>query len=53
MGLTQVAELLGVSRRTVERLVADGKLRAVKIGSRIRVEPRALREYLDQSEVAV
>jgi excisionase family DNA binding protein len=53
LDLTEVADWLKVSRRTIERLVASGKLRAVKVGSRIRVEPRALREYLDRAEVSV
>jgi excisionase family DNA binding protein len=47
LGLTEVAELLGVSRKMVERLVTACTLRSVKIGSAIRVEPRALGQYID------
>jgi excisionase family DNA binding protein len=48
--LTEVAELLQVSRRTIERLVASGKLRSVRIGANIRVEPLAIRDYLDRGQ---
>lgn len=34
MSIMEVYELLGVCRRTVERLIADGKLAKTKIGSR-------------------
>jgi excisionase family DNA binding protein len=51
LGLTETSELLQVSRRTVERLVAAGELRAVRIGAAIRVEPKDLRAYLDRQGV--
>jgi excisionase family DNA binding protein len=52
LDLTEVADWLKVSRRTIERLIASGELKAIKIGARIRVEPRSLSEFLDRAEVA-
>jgi excisionase family DNA binding protein len=45
--LDQVAELLDVNRRTVERLIAAGELVAVRIGSRVKIDPADLRRYID------
>jgi len=44
--LDQVAEHLQVSRRTVERLVAAGRIRIVRVGRLIRVSERELEAYL-------
>ena len=44
--LDQVADRLQVSRRTVERLVAAGRIRIVRIGRAIRVTERELEAYV-------
>lgn len=44
--LTEVAERLRVSRRTVEREIAKGYLRTVGIGSRRLVSLRELEAYV-------
>ncbi len=44
----QVAETLQVQRRTIYVWVRDGKLRAVRAGNRVRIEPQALKEFLEQ-----
>ena len=44
--LNQVAAHLQVSRRTVERLVAAGRIRVVHIGRAIRVSDRELEAYV-------
>jgi excisionase family DNA binding protein len=48
--LDQVAELLGVSRRTAERLVASRELASVRLGSRVRIDPRDLRAFIDRQK---
>jgi excisionase family DNA binding protein len=46
--LDEAAELIGVSRRTVNRLKADGELKTITIGPFVvRVDPRDLRAFLD------
>ena len=40
----EVAAVLGISRRSVARRIADGSLRAVKIGGAVRVPEGALEE---------
>ena len=42
----QVADLLGVSSRTVRRLVYSGKLSSVKIGKLLRISPEDLAAYI-------
>ena len=44
--LDQVAEQLQVSRRTVNRLVAAGRIRVIRIGRQPRVTERELDAYL-------
>ncbi|HYO17938.1 MAG TPA: helix-turn-helix domain-containing protein [Dermatophilaceae bacterium] len=44
--LTEVAAHLRCTRRTVERQIAGGQLRVVKIGRAVRVERTELDRYL-------
>jgi excisionase family DNA binding protein len=46
----QAAEVLGVSARTVRRLVRTGELPAAKIGGARRIRPEAVRDYILESE---
>lgn len=49
--LNETAELLGVSRSYVNKLVRDGKLRVARIGQRtVRVTDVALRDFLQAHE---
>ena len=43
--LKTVAELLGCSKRTVYRLIADAELRAFKVRGSLRVPEESLEEY--------
>jgi excisionase family DNA binding protein len=50
--LSEVADILGVSTRTIQRMVADGRLPAVHLGQRItRVTHQALTGLLDNRQV--
>lgn len=44
--IKEAAKYLGVSKRTVERELAQGRLKAVKFGSRVVVPRWALEERL-------
>ena len=49
--LNEAAELLGVSRSYLGKLVRDGKLRVARIGQRtVRVTDRAIRDFLQEHE---
>lgn len=50
--LDQVAEILHVSRRTVERLVASGQLRVKHVGRRPIVTDRELEAYIAAADRA-
>jgi len=49
--LREAARSLGVSVRTVQRLIADGRLPASRIGRTVVVEARALVELLAQTRI--
>jgi excisionase family DNA binding protein len=44
--LDEAAARLRVSRRTVQRLIAEGRIRPVRIRRRVLVTPRELEAYL-------
>lgn len=46
LSVAEVAEALGVSRRTVYDMVADGRLRALNLGRRVVIPRVALEELL-------
>lgn len=48
--LDDAAAQLAVSTRTVRRLVRSGKLRSIRVGQQIRIEPAALELYLVQHQ---
>ena len=47
--LEQVIEFLGVSERTVRRAVADGRLKAIKLGGALRFRPSDVSGFIQQS----
>lgn len=47
----QVADLMGVSWRTVNRLVASGKLKAVRVGRLLRFEPAEIERFKSKAAV--
>ena len=51
--LLEVAELLGVSRRTVSDFIRDRSLPVIRLGHQnIRVDPRRLDEWLEAQSAA-
>jgi len=46
----QVAELLGVTDRTVWELVRKGELKKVQVGRSVRVDPVDLRQFIEDSK---
>lgn len=46
--LEEIAEIIGVTKRTMYTYVKDGKLKAVKIGKNWRVSYENLKEFLDK-----
>ena len=49
--LAQTADELGVVERTVRRLIADKKMRAVKVGRVIRVRRADLDDYIVRNQM--
>ena len=46
----EVAEVLGVTDRTVWELVRKGELRNVRVGRSVRVDPADLRKFIEDSK---
>ncbi len=46
----QAAERLGISERSVEREIREGRLRSLRIGKARRVDPRDLERYIEQQK---
>ncbi len=49
----QIADALGINRRTVERLIRTGALEAVRVGGQYRISQGALDRMLKRSRVIV
>ena len=46
--IAELAQLLGIGRTTVYRLVNTGELRAVRVGERLRFRPEDVNAYLQR-----
>ena len=49
--LDDVMELLSVSRRTLQRWIKDGKIKAVKVGNQLRIPKKYYLEYIDKNTI--
>jgi len=47
---SQAAKLLAVCPRTVDNLIAAGRLKVVKLGTAARIDPRDLRAFIDAAK---
>lgn len=52
LDMDAVAELLGVTKKTVQREIKRGKLRCFHVGARVRITKQALVDYVMESEGA-
>ena len=52
LSVSEVAKLLKVNRNFVYKLIKDGELEAVRIGS-IKVRKEALNQYVEQQRIVV
>ncbi|MGZ4904827.1 MAG: helix-turn-helix domain-containing protein [Halobacteriota archaeon] len=50
LSVEHAARLIGVSRSTVYRLVRDGELRAIRVGTRVLILKKPLMEMLEADE---
>ena len=49
---TQVAKILGLSVRTVNTILAEGKLQSIRVSERaVRIDPADLRRYIDSRRI--
>lgn len=50
LSVNEVSKLIGVSRRTVYRLIEQGELKKIKIGSRTIIKRSALNSFIESAE---
>lgn len=48
---TDVCEILAISQTTLQRILAAGELNSVKIGRRLRFEPKEVERYIESCRV--
>ena len=53
LGLRQAAEAVGLSHWTLRLYVRQGKIRALKIGRRVLIEPGELQRLIEQGRKVV
>ena len=53
LGIRDAASALGISHWTVRQYIREGKIRAVRIGRRVLVEPRELENLISAGRVEV
>ena len=51
LGLRQAAEAVGLSHWTLRAYIKQGRLRALKIGRRVLIEPSALKHLIEQGRI--
>jgi excisionase family DNA binding protein len=52
LGLKEAAEAVGLSHWTIRKYIREGKLRAVRLGKRVLVEPSELQRLVEQGRKA-
>ena len=47
----ETAELLGVSEKTIRTLIKDGEIKSLRVGHRLLIRAKVIKDYLDKAEV--
>jgi excisionase family DNA binding protein len=48
----QAARYLGISKASLQRLIAQRKLRYIRVGSLVKIDPRELERFCEENEGA-
>ena len=49
--VAEVAEILGVSKRSVYNLCSSGELKSVRVGTKLRISKKSFDEWLDGTDI--
>ncbi|MDY0277279.1 MAG: helix-turn-helix domain-containing protein [Acholeplasma sp.] len=49
----EVCEMLAVSRKTINKYIASGELKAIRLGNQLRVTEESLEKFLTLKEIKV
>jgi excisionase family DNA binding protein len=51
LGLKEAAEAVGLSHWTIRKFIREGKLRSVRLGKRVLVEPEELQRLVEAGRI--
>lgn len=51
MSINELARKLNCNRKTIRRHIDSGKLKAVRVGTRIRIYPEFVEDYLNNNRI--
>lgn len=49
----EVCELLAITRKTINKYIASGELKAIRLGNQVRISEEALANFLASKEISV
>lgn len=49
----EIAEILGISRKTIQKYVRQGDIKAIRLGNQLRIKEQAFMDFLESKTVIV
>ncbi|MDD4110098.1 MAG: helix-turn-helix domain-containing protein [Clostridia bacterium] len=49
----EIAEILGISRKTIQKYVRQGDIKAIRLGNQLRITEQAFMDFLESKTVIV
>jgi|BioPla2DNA2_1021312.scaffolds.fasta_scaffold65923_2 excisionase family DNA binding protein len=49
----EIAEILGISRKTIQKYVRQGDIKAIRLGNQLRITEQAFIDFLESKTVIV
>jgi len=49
----EVCELLAITRKTINKYIASGELKAIRLGNQLRISEESLTKFLESKEIQV
>ena len=49
----EVCELLAITRKTINKYIASGELKAIRLGNQLRISEESLTKFLESKEIKV
>ena len=49
----EVCDLLAITRKTINKYIASGELKAIRLGNQLRISEESLTKFLESKEIQV